>query len=159
MMRKNKSNLDEMQEKKLLKIEHNTLMIAAVGLLAAIFIQQAIWTENSLIAIGECIVLLVSALYMLIACIRNGIWDRSAKKPNLKKCVLVSLIASLAFAAFWGIVSYIRYHAWQGSLAAFVVMFVMMFVLLMAVCTVSVLAYKRRTRKLERMADQDEQKN
>lgn len=84
-MKKNKSKLDEMQEKKLLKIEHNTLTLTSVGLLASIFIQQAILTEDSHVVIGESIVLLVFSLYMLIACIRNGIWDRSAKQPNMKE--------------------------------------------------------------------------
>ncbi len=156
-MRKNKSKLDEMQEKKLLKIEHNALTLTGVGLLAAIYIQQAVWTTDSRVVIGESAVLLVSSLYVLIACIRNGIWDRSAKQPNMKKNTLISLIVSLAFAAFWFVVSYIRYRAWQGSLATFAVMFLMMFILLMAVFTTSSILYNRRSRKMEQLADQDEQ--
>ena len=156
-MRKNKGKLDEMQEKKLLKIEHNALTLTGIGLIAAIFIQQAIWTTDTRTVIGECAVLLVVSLYLLIACIRNGIWDRSAKKPSMKKNTVVSLAVSMAFAAFWAIVSYIRYHAWQGSLATFVVIFLMMFVLLMVVFAISSIAYNRRRHKLEQLADQDEQ--
>lgn len=156
-MKKNKSKLDEMQEKKLLKIEHNTLTLTSVGLLASIFIQQAILTEDSHVVIGESIVLLVSSLYMLIACIRNGIWDRSAKQPNMKKNTLISLMVSLALASFWSVVSYIRYHAWQGSLTTFGVIFLMMFILLMAAFTTSIILYNRRIRKIEQLVDQDEQ--
>lgn len=155
--KKQKKRLDEMQEKKLLKIEHNTLVLTGVGLLAAIYIQQAVWTSDSRIAVGESVVLLISSLYLLISCIRNGIWDRSAGKPDMKKNTWISLIVSLVFAAFWMVVSYLRYHAWQGSLATFVVMFLMMFVLLMAVFAASTFAYKRRSRTLEALADQDEQ--
>ena len=146
-----------MQEKKLLKIEHNTLALTGAGLIAAIFIQQAVWTTDMRTVIGEIAVLLVASLYLLIACIRNGIWDRSANKPSMKKNTLISLIVSFAFAAFWAIVSYIRYDAWQGSLATFAVIFLMMFILQMAVFAISGIAYKRRSRKLEQLADQDEQ--
>ena len=156
-MRKNKSKLDEMQEKKLLAIEHHALVLTGIGLIASIFIQQAVWTTDSRTVLGESAVLLVSSLYLLIACIRNGIWDRSAKKPNMRKNTLISLVVSIAFAAFWSIVSYIRYDAWQGSLATFVVMFLMMFVLLMAVFSISVIAYYSHSRRLEQLADRDEQ--
>ena len=156
---KNKSQLDEMQERKLLKIEHNALTLTGVGLLAAIFIQEAIWTTDSRIVMGESAVLLVSSLYVLIACIRNGIWDRSAKQPNMKKNTLISLVVSLIFAGFWGIVSYIRYDAWQGSLAAFTVMFLSMFVLLMAIFVTSSVVYKHHSRKMEQLADQEEQED
>lgn len=158
-MKKNKSKLDEMQEKKLLKIEHNTLTLTGVGLLAAIFIQEAIWTTDSRVVIGESAVLLVSSLYMLIACIRNGIWDRTAKQPSMKKNTLISLAVSLAVASFWAVISYIRYDSWQGSLATFAVMFFMTFVLLMITFFITSVTYKHHIRKMEKLADQDEQED
>ena len=156
-MKKSKSHLDEMQEKKLLKIEHNTLTLATVGLIASIFIQQAIWSADSRLITGECIVLLVSSLYMLYACIKNGVWDRKGKEPDMKKNTWISLAVSLAFGIFWAVISYVRYGAWMGSLAVFVVTFFMMFVLLMVVFSVSSVMYKQKSRKLELLADEDEQ--
>ena len=41
-MRRKKSNLDEMQEQELLKVEHNGCWIAFWGLLAAIYITLAV---------------------------------------------------------------------------------------------------------------------
>ena len=42
-MRRKKSNLDEMQEQELLKVEHNGCWIAFWGLLAAIIIQSILF--------------------------------------------------------------------------------------------------------------------
>lgn len=158
-MKKNKKKLDEMQEKKLSKIEHNALTLTSAGLFISIFIQEAVWSIDSRVVIGECAVLLLSSIYVLIACIRNGIWDRSANQPNMRQNALISLVVSLGFAGFWFVVSYIRYHKWQGSLAGFAVMFLMMFTLLMAVFAISSILYKRRSCEMERLADQDEQEN
>ncbi len=158
-MRKNRSKLGELQEKKLLKIEHNTPILTNICLFAAIFIQWAVRTTDGRIVMGESAVLLVSSSYLLIVCIKNGIWNGSTKKPNMKKNTLISFVISLAFAAFGGIVSYVRYHKQQGSLAVFSFMFLMMFILLMIVFTISCIAYKSCSRKLEQLADQDEQEN
>ena len=98
-MNKQKSNLDEMQEQKLLKIEHNAAWLAFWGLLAAILVQSILGGEDvwrNMIA--EWIVFICLCVYLVIACIRNGIWDRKWK-PNLKTHAIFSLIAGIVCGA------------------------------------------------------------
>ena len=81
-IRKMKSNLDERQELKLLKIEHNGCWIAFWGLLIVMAIQMIVGNDSIKNLAGEGAVLMSLAFYLLVACIRNGIWDRRLK-PNL----------------------------------------------------------------------------
>ena len=102
MMKKNK--LDEMQEQKLLKIEHNGMWIAFWGLLAAILFQTIFEKGNFT---GEWIVFMVMSLYTLFACIKNGIWDRRLE-PNLKTNLLISIIPSAIVGILIGVSSYLK---------------------------------------------------
>ena len=74
-----KNNLDEMQEQKLLKIEHYGFWLAFWGL-AAVIIMQVIMTKDvsniSTKLAGETLVFLLISIYTLVACLVNGIWDR-----------------------------------------------------------------------------------
>ena len=89
-----KSNLDEMQEQALLKIEHYGFWLAFWGLLAAMAIQALLGVAFSSL-LGEWIVFMVLALYIVIACLRKGIWDRHLK-ANRKTNLIVSLLAAVA---------------------------------------------------------------
>ena len=73
-----KSNLDEMQEQELLKIEHKGCWLAFWGLLAAMAIQMVMRVPGRQV-LGEWIVFMVLCLYLCIACLRKGIWDRHLK--------------------------------------------------------------------------------
>ena len=88
-MKKTKSNLDELQELKLLKIEHNGCWLAFWGLLAVILTQIAIGNDSKQDLSGEWIVFMCLALYLTVGCIRNGIWDRKLK-PNFKNNIMAS---------------------------------------------------------------------
>ena len=61
-----KSNLDEMQEQELLKIEHNGCWLAFWGLLAVMAIQMVMGVPGTQM-LGEWIVFMVLALYLVIA--------------------------------------------------------------------------------------------
>ena len=89
-----KNNLDEMQEQKLLKIEHNGCWLAFWGLLAVMAIQMVMGVPGTQM-LGEWIVFMVLGLYIGIACLRKGIWDRHLK-ANWKTNLIVSLLASAA---------------------------------------------------------------
>lgn len=89
-----KNNLDEMQEQELLKIEHNGCWLAFWGLLAVMAVQMALRVPAAQMA-GEWIVFMVLALYICIACLRKGIWDRHLK-ANWKTNLIVSLLAAAA---------------------------------------------------------------
>ena len=99
-IRKMKSNLDERQELKLLKIEHNGCWIAFWGLLIVMAIQMIVGNDSIKNLAGEGAVLMSLAFYLLVACIRNGIWDRRLK-PNFKTNVIVSSIAAVLTGIIW----------------------------------------------------------
>lgn len=152
---KNKTNLDEMQEQKLLKIEHTGFWLGLWGLVIIIYIQLAMGHSDFAQIGGEAVVLFVIALYMSVDCIRNGIWDRKLK-PNLKTNLIISLITGVAVGVFWFAVTYHNYHALAGSFAAFIVMFISVSVLALAALTFTTAIYKHKKHQLEKQADIEE---
>ncbi len=99
------NNLDEMQEQKLLKIEHNGFWLGFWALLTAIMMQLLFFRSMQMIA-GELLVFFGLCIYMLVDCLRNGLWDRRLKADR-KTNFLASLSAAgavflfdLAFCAF-----------------------------------------------------------
>lgn len=154
-MKKNKNKLDEMQEQKLLKIEHRCYAIAFWGLLIAIYFQIAIGNSSIENIGGESIVLAIMSIYMLVGCIKNGIWDRTFK-PTMKTNIIISLVAGLLYGGFWFIVSYHNYHALVGSIATFVIMFIFISVTVFALLSFTMALYKRKKEKLDKKADEEE---
>jgi len=148
-MDKKKNNLDEMQEQKLLKIEHNGTWFAFWGLLATILIQSAIGGENLLRNIvGEWVVFMCLALYLGVSCIKSGIWDRKLQ-PNGKTNIIVSLLASAIFGSLYFVSSYLNYHKLIGSLATGIIIFMETFALGLIALTITMYIYKKRVKKLE----------
>lgn len=148
-MSKRKNNLDEMQEQKLLRIEHNGIWLAFWGLLIAILIQSEMGGENrSYNIIGELVVFFVLDLYILVACMKNGIWDRKLQ-TNTKTNIIGSLIAGVVVGLLNFISSYLRYHKLLGSIATGIVMLSMTAVLTFVVLSTCASIYKKRLKKLE----------
>ena len=147
-MKKMKNNLDERQELKLLKIEHNGCWFAFWGLLAAMLIQIAIGNDSRQNLMGEWIVFMCLAAYLTISCIRNGIWDRRLK-PNFKTNVAASSIAAIIMGILWFSISYRNYHKLAGSIATGIIMFFSVGVLCFLALTLSSKLYKKRIQKLE----------
>ena len=143
-IRKMKSNLDERQELKLLKIEHNGCWIAFWGLLIVMSIQMVMGNDSIKNLAGEWVVFMSLALYLSIDCLRNGIWDRKLK-PNL----IASSIAAVLAGIICFSVSYRNYHKLIGSIATGVIMFVQVEILCLIVLMISSKIYKRRVQKLE----------
>ena len=147
-MRKTKSNLDERQELKLLQIEHNGCWLAFWGLLLVILIQILSGNGGIRNIGGEWAVFMCLAFYVLVSCIRNGIWDRKLK-PNFKTNIIVSSIAAIVMGIFWFILSYKNYHKLEGSIAVGVFMFVMVEILCLIALMIFSRMYKKRLQKLE----------
>lgn len=147
------NNLDERQEQKLLQIEHNGCWFAFWGLLAALLIQMALGRGLSSI-IGEWIVFMALALYLSVACMRNGIWDRKLK-PNFKTNIIISTIASLVVGVLWFGISYHNYHKLVGSIATGIFIFIVTEVLCVAALSFSSWIYKKRVEKMEMSEDEE----
>ena len=153
---KKKNKLDEMQEQKLLRIEHNGCWFAFWALIAAMLIQMAVFgvTEFRTI-LGEWIVFMTLAWYLGIACLKNGIWDRRLE-PNRKTNLVVSLIAAVAFSAVWAFISYIRWGDLYTAVLTFGMLAVIFFVLCFAGLTIAAKLYRKRFEKLEQQNQDDE---
>lgn len=152
-MSKRKNNLDEMQEQKLLRIEHNGVWFAFWGLLVVILIQGLNGGANELRnIIGESIVFFCLAVYIVVACIRNGIWDRHLQ-ANAKTNIIASLVAGTIAGFSNFISSYLKYHKLLGSIATGIIVLSMTAILTFLALSVCASIYKKRVKKLEENSD------
>lgn len=142
-----KNNLDEMQEQKLLKIEHNGFCIAFWGLVAVITVESLMGGYLDHI-MGEVAILAIMSIYMLLSCLKHGIWDRRLK-PNLKSNLLCSVVAGL----FIGVFYWIRLGKWfENPIHLFVICLIaaaFVFLLALAVLSLCTSIYSRRRSKLD----------
>lgn len=149
------SKLDEMQEMKLLEIEHRCCWMAIWGLVAVILFQGFLSKNGAFNTLGESVVLAVICIYQTIACIKNGIWDRKFQ-PKFSTNLGISLAAGVVMGGGWFAVSYYRYHALAGSIATFVVMMLSVTIFSQILLTLCSTAYHRRKAKLDAKADREE---
>lgn len=95
-----KNQLDEMQEATMRKIESQGFWVLWVGLLIVMVVQMVLGAPGKQMA-GEWIVFMIGCVYTIIACIRNGLWDRHlTAKPSTN--ALLSVIAAVAMALLQG---------------------------------------------------------
>ena len=148
-----RSNLDEMQEQELLKIEHNGCWLAFWGLLLAMMIQCVLGKPEAVL--GEWVVFMVLAVYMAVGCVRAGIWDRRLQM-NTKTNLAVSLIAGLAVGILLFLSFYLRYHALQASLMGAAFAFAISAGLCMIGLTLAARATKKRQEALNAEPEEEE---
>ena len=152
-MKQYKSNLDEMQEQKLLKIEHNGCWLAFWGLFASLIVQTLLFPEELLrVLAGEWVVFMVLCAYLLVACIKNGIWDR-----RLHATAKVNLLVSGAGALVVGVVFFFfslrNYGDPFTAALTGVMMLVGVFVCCFAALSIGMAIYKKRVQALEERAE------
>ena len=149
LMKRKPSKLDEMQEQKLLHIEKNGCWLAFWMLLIAMAVQMMISGMGNFRGIaGEWIVFMCLALYLVIDCMRNGIWDRRME-PDAKTNFKVSLLASVITGIIFGIINYTNYHMVAGALATFVIIAGFIFVSVFVALSISAAIYKKRFKEME----------
>ncbi|WP_252232366.1 DUF6773 family protein [Clostridium sp. ZBS15] len=144
-MNKRKNKLDEMQEQKLLKIERNGMWFVFWGLFATILIQSSIGKGD---IIGELIVFMCLSIYIVFACLKNGIWDRKLE-ANIKTNIIVSSISGVLCGVTSFISSYLKYEKLLNSIATGIIMLISVFALAFVTLTVFSSIYKKRVKKIE----------
>lgn len=150
-----KNRLDEMQEQKMLKIEHNGCWLAFWGLAIALVVQRFIYGQGDWqYTAGEWIVFMCLAWYMVIDCIRNGIWDRRLS-PTPTVNIIASVAAGAACGIFFFISSYRQYHKLLGSIATGAAMLIFVFVVCFFALSLFSALYKYRNSKMENEEDRD----
>ena len=152
-MKQTKNNLDECQEQKLLQIEHGGCWLAFWGLAIAILIQCVVCGPVIRNIVGEVVVLMCVAAYLVIGCLKEGIWDRKLR-PNLKTNLLISAAAGLVVGAVWFVITYRDYHKPLGSLAVAALTFALTFGVCLLLLTCAGRIYKDRVRQLEDPKDE-----
>ena len=140
-----KHNLDEMQEQKLLRIEHNAFWLV-FWLLAITVVVQVIIGGYLDHILGEVICLGIVSVYTLISCLKNGIWDRS-REPGIK----TNLLYSLAAGVIVGVLESIQLSRLNKpySLSAGLILGLSVFVLSLVTISFCSHIYKKRLEKLE----------
>ena len=143
-----KNNLDEMQEQKLLHIEHNCCCLAFWLLVLSITIQGLLSCYLDHI-LGEIICLFILCIYMVISCLKQGIWDRKLL-PSRKNNALCSLVAS----AFIGVFSFFMLSGKlveeDKLLTITLALMVFVFLLSMAALSICTAIYKKKHDSLEK---------
>ena len=142
-----KSNLDEMQEQALLKIEHYGFWLAFWGLLTIMAIQALLGVAFSSL-LGEWIIFMVLCVYAVVSCLRHGLWDRNLK-PNLKTNLLVSILPGLAVGVFDMLLFRENETEPLDYLLIGAVPAIITFVLCFGVLPVCTALYKKRRQKLD----------
>ena len=148
-MKKWKNNLDEMQEQKLMKLEHNTCWLGYWLLVIAILVQLILTGSVESIK-GELVVLVILCLYLVIGCLRLGIWDRHME-ANWKTNLLVSPIPGVIVGVV-GVITSIRnfgYYGFWTSALIFAMPFFFTTVLTFVLLSLSTAIYHKRKEKLE----------
>ena len=108
-----KNKLDEQQEQKLLKIESRGLYLAYFGLMAVMIVELLI-SRGERLPVGEWIVFMLVSVYLIVACIRAGIWDRRLDMSR-RTSVLIALAATLLTGAVTGLAAFLKYGAMPAS--------------------------------------------
>ena len=149
MFKNKKNQLDEMQEQKLLHIEKNACWFAYWALLVSMVIQVFVYKEEvASHIIGEWIIFMCFCLYIGVACMKAGIWDRKLKADANTNAV-ISVIAGAIAAIIVGGINYANF----GMIVAAVVTGLINFVFVTVVCfvalTICAKAYKKRLEKME----------
>lgn len=141
-----KKNLfDEMQEQTMRRIEAQGFWLLWAGLLLAILVQIILRTPSSQ-WVGEFVVFMAGCCYILIECLRNGLWDRHIC-ANTTTNVAGSLIACVAVTVVIGL----AYGDWRIALILGVITGVLCFVLLQ-VCMYVV---EKRRKELDNPKDEE----
>lgn len=140
-----KNLLDEMQEQTMRKIESRGCYVFFFGLTAALVIQTAMGVGQEQI-LGEGIVLVLGALYLLVEYMRHGLWERHATATTG-----TNLLASFVAAAVVGGMTFVRNGYWPGALCSAIFSGILCFAAMQWTMT---LALKRR-----KTLDEQEEEN
>lgn len=158
-MKKIKNRLDEMQEQKMLRIEHNGFWMGFFGLTIAIVGQTIYYGPENCgdYIIGEFVVFLCMGACTMLGCIRNGVWDRRLA-PSWKVNLCASLLAGVLAGILRFFVVWREYHMFWSCMAVGAVVAFYTFVITLGLLSISLFAYKRRESRLER-ENPDEQED
>lgn len=153
-----KNQLDEMQEQKLLKIEHNGCWFAFGALFISLAIEAFLFNFEFKVIAAEFIIFMVLDLYLVGACLKNGIWDRRLK-PDRKTNLAVSAISSALLSILATVGSYFKFSP-HMTVPALLMIFAFIFLGTFFVSYIALAAtardFKKQQAKLENALEEEE---
>ena len=149
LFQEKKNNLDEMQEQELLKLECRGFWLLWWALLAAMAVQLLVYgVEAYRHLLGEWVVFMLSCVYMVAACIKQGLWDRKLR-PNFKTNLFLSLVAAVVTGSFMGVYSFRSFGAAEAAWWTVALVGGCTFLLCLLALSLSASVYKKRRQKLD----------
>lgn len=156
-MKKRKNRLDEMQEQKMLRVEHNGFWLAYFALFIVITVQAVYYGQEGMYRVtGEFVVFMCISVYLVIGCIRNDIWDRRFE-PTVKVNFCASMIAAVVGGFFRFLIVYHDQQDMQVSAQQAVRAGINMGVICMLLMSVATLIYRIRLKRFEKEEELDEE--
>lgn len=160
MFKNKKNQLDEMQEQKLLHIEKNGFWLAFCLLGLSMVIQIIVFKSEAVSHMaGEWLVFMCMCVYIMVACMRAGIWDRRLK-PDAKTNAIISVIAGVITAAINSITFWVNLVGSEDRVIVVVIAAVILFFVTTGICFVALSlaarSYKKRLAKLEEEEEEQE---
>lgn len=153
MFKNQKNQLDEMQEQKLLHIEKNTCWFAFWMLGLSMVVQLIVFKADAMSHIaGEWFVFMCMCLYLGVACMKAGIWDRRLK-PDAKTNAIISVIAGVITAAINSVTFWVNLEGSEDRVIVVVIVAVIIFFVTTGICfmalSLAARSYKKRLAKME----------
>ena len=154
--KKSENMLDEMQDRKLLKIEEFGFWLVFWVLFAVILLQALMGATLKELA-GEIAVLLAASVYIVSSNLKNGLWGRSYT-PTLKAVVIASVLASVIFGIINAVRAFVilKNPVEPGAIFQIAALCVGVFILCFALMEVFRLIYKKRRGKLDDIEEEEE---
>lgn len=154
-MKKSKMSAEELQQLRLLKIERNAGIFAMVGLCAAIIVQQLTGRDGMRELIGEYCVGAVVCIYLILSCLKNGIWDNTSKS-KLKYNLLIGLVVGLVsgIAMFYG--SYKMHGEALNAALSGLTVAALLFCVCIAALTIAAFVYKNKAKQQAELEEAEE---
>lgn len=150
MKRKWKSNLDELQEQKLLHIEKNSFWMLYFLLFAEIIVKLVLGKTPD-----EAICFLLVSVYMVGDCIRNGIWDRRLKADR-RTNLLVSLAGAAVVMTANGVMGYHLFKKTEAAVISGLISAFASFVIIFLSMSVLSAVYKKRVKNMEEREEEED---
>lgn len=141
-----KNQLDEMQEQTMRKIESRGFWLLWSGLLIAMVVQMISGAPARQMA-GEWVVFMAGCFYVIVECLRNGLWDRHLNDNPLTNA-LISLLAGVVLTVIMGLAN----GYWLGALFTGVTTGILCF----AALQISSSIVRKRRKELDNPKDEEQ---
>ena len=149
-----KNQLDEMQERTMLTIESRGFWLLW-SLLLVVLLGEGLLGFTAREMAGTWAVFMTGCLYIIVACLRAGLWSR-----NNKATIGANLVGSLIAGVVIGVFTFIKMSAYDAPLSILLVSAGIAagitFVLALVALQLCSAAYKKRHAQLENEFDKEE---